>query len=277
MEGKPESQSEGKRSGGLKRLQQEQSGRAQVRSKDAALDDQAAVNVFQGQQQGQQDGQQAQQGQPSMADGDVAADAERGVTDSLQSRVRQSGQAISQQELAEDSASTVESLSRRYVDKIQQQNLMDLPQTATPQNGQYLDNTVVSERTAAGVVNDADAGLSGLVSLDFQLPQRGQAYYFMTPRGEVEIAMRPFNHRLLGQLQSLAAMVALIVSVLVGWWIVSKLTRTHRSRLGVSVLLMLVGVGLLVGGAVPIFAMVMILAGILLILRERDVAVAGSV
>ena len=40
---------------------------------------------------------------------------------------------------------------------------------------------------------------------------------------------------------------------------------------------MLVGVGLLVGGAVPIFAIVMILAGILLILRERDVAVAGSV
>jgi hypothetical protein len=273
VEGKPESQSGGKR-GSLKRLQQEQSGRAQARSKDAALDDQAAVNVF----QGQQEGQQAQQMQQSMNDGDVTVDAERGVTGSLQSRAQQGGQTVSQQEFGEDSASTVESLSRRYVDKIQQKNSLDLPQTTTPQNGQYLDTgTVVLDDSKAGVSNDADAGLSGLVSLDFQLPQRGHAYYFMTPRGDVEIAMRPFNHRLLGQLQSLAAMVALIVSVLVGWWIVSKLTRTHRSRLGVSVLLMLVGVGLLVGGAVPIFAIVMILAGILLILRERDVAVVGSV
>lgn len=263
-ESKPEAQSAGKR-GGLKRLQVEQSGRAQARSKkDSALDDRAAVNVFQGQQ-----GQQAQQ---SLAEGDGAKDAERGTTGA-----QQGGQTVNQQEFAEDSASTEESLSRRYVDKIQQKLSANLPATDMPQGGPIVDSgTVVTWDDSKGqqLAADLDAGLAGLVSLDFELPQRGRTYYFMTPRGDVEIAMRPFEGRLLGQLQSLAALIALIVSVLVGWWLVGKLTRTHRSRVGVSVLLMLVGVGLLIGGAIPIFAIAMVLAGILLMLREREAAVA---
>jgi hypothetical protein len=252
-EGKPESGVASKRSGGLKRLQQEQSGRAQVRAKDSPYDDRAAVNVFQGQQSQQV----------------MAADAERDAAGT-----QQRGQVLNEQETKEDSASTAEALNRRYTDKIQQKLSLNGRQSDASEFAQNLDAGVIFNDGSVGQQITPGSELAGLVSLDFELPQRGRAYYFMTPRGNVEIAMRPIDGRLLDQLQSLAALAALIVTVLVGWWLVSKLTQTRRSRLGLSVLLMLVGLGLLLCGVVPVFAVVTILAGILLILREREVAPA---
>lgn len=255
---KEETESLGKRSGGLKRLQQEQSGRAQTRAKDKGLDEQAAVDLFKG--------QTVQEGKEAKPEGDRSGPQQQGGQ----------GQAPAQPAFKGDSDSTAETLNRKYADKIQQKLSQDGRQSSVTEFGLQTDTGAIVTDGSVTQQIVPGLGLSGLVSLDFELPQRGEVYYFMTPRGNVEIAMRPFDGRLLAQLKSFAALAAMILATLVGWWLVQKMTRSHRSRLGVATLLVLLGIGCLVGGVVPIFAIVMILGGILLFLTERETAAASA-
>jgi len=110
------------------------------------------------------------------------------------------------------------------------------------------------------------AGRVGLASLDFELPQRGTTYFFTTPRGNIEISARPINSHLLQQLTNFAWLVALVVAALCGWWLVQKVTRSRRGQIVVATLLCITGPMLVVFGTLPIFGIVMILGGVLLLL-----------
>ena len=54
---------------------------------------------------------------------------------------------------------------------------------------------------------------AGLANIDFQLPERGRVYYFLTPRGEVSITAQAASDDLLNKLIYLA--VALVVIVVI--------------------------------------------------------------
>ena len=109
-------------------------------------------------------------------------------------------------------------------------------------------------------------GRVGLASLDFELPQRGTTYFFTTPRGNVEISAWPINSRLLKQLTNFASLVALVVAALALGWVVQKLSLTRRGRILTAAFLCIAGPLLVVLGTLPIFGVVMILGGILLLL-----------
>jgi len=78
-------------------------------------------------------------------------------------------------------------------------------------------------------INTLDAGglapaprAAGLASLDFQLPDQGDSYYFTTPRGEVELTARLVSGDLLRRLMEIAAVA---VAALAVWFIAAVAAR----------------------------------------------------
>jgi len=102
-----------------------------------------------------------------------------------------------------------------------------------------------------------------LASLDFELPERGQTYYFTIPRGHVVISGRPVNGQLLQRLTNFARLLALVVAALCSWWLIRKATHTRRGHIVVGVGLCIAGLILLLFGVLPIFAVAMLLGGVL--------------
>ncbi len=166
-------------------------------------------------------------------------------------------------------------LNRAYMDKIQQldqqqagQNAVQL-QPPTSQLAASSDGALRAgleeEALAQGV-----AGRAGLSSLDFQLPERGQVFYFTTPRGEVDITARPVERELGDRLISFGWLLAMIIALMIASAIVQRAARSRTGRI-LSVLL-LCGGGLLMilGGLFPIFGIAMFFGSILLALDWRS-------
>ncbi|MHB8970989.1 MAG: hypothetical protein ACYC3X_11240 [Pirellulaceae bacterium] len=168
---------------------------------------------------------------------------------------------------------TKEALNRAYADKIERQVAQDdFAALRVPSSGEIPQSQLgdgVSQTTANLEGQEAAFGRAGFASLDFQLPQRGSEFFFTTPRSNVEISVRPIESRLLEQLGSFVAMVALVALVLVGWWLLRKLAFNRRGRLIAAMLLCGAGVMCIVLGVLPIYGIVMILGGVLLALGER--------
>ena len=61
-------------------------------------------------------------------------------------------------------------------------------------------------------------GRAGLSSLDFQLPERGNVFYFSTPRGEVEITVRPVESQLVQRVINLGWLLGIILAVTASPW-----------------------------------------------------------
>ena len=106
---------------------------------------------------------------------------------------------------------------------------------------------------ATGMIIVETIALSTMICNDLVMPLllRNPAFHRSAP------------HDLTGLLLAIRR-IAIVAIVLLGYLYFRVAGEAHA----------LVGIGLLVGGAVPIFAIAMILAGILLVLREREAAVA---
>ncbi len=168
---------------------------------------------------------------------------------------------------------TKSELNRAYMDKIQQlaehdqeisgqqQGQQQAPQTesqftAGDQDADFLDLT-----TSTGTPQQ---GLAGLASLDFELPERGQVFYFTTPRGDVTITARPLRGELGQRLVNLLWLAAIALALAIVMAVVRRLTRS-RTGFVVSVIF-LCGMGLLMimMFTFPLFGLAMFFGGILL-------------
>ena len=111
---------------------------------------------------------------------------------------------------------------------------------------------------------------AGLASLDFRLPERGQAFSFTTPRGQIEITARPVGIDLVTRLMGLAGLAAVILIV---WVATRKPAREAYTRLfstvASGVLVAILGLASLITGVLPIAGLVMLVGGIALALRNR--------
>ena len=121
------------------------------------------------------------------------------------------------------------------------------------------------------------SGPTGFASLDLEIPQRGKAYFFTTPRGEIAITARAVDRSLLRGVLGLAAAVAAIV---VGYLLLRNAGALGAAlrkldSLAVDVLLTLVGLLAWLVGFLPLLAagiFVLGLVRVILRLLERRAA-----
>ncbi len=125
---------------------------------------------------------------------------------------------------------------------------------------------VQSETIQAATPSPAQA--AGLASLDFQLPERGRVYYFLTPRGEVSITAQAVSGDLLNKLIYLAVALAVIV-------VISAALRAagggHLAWLTgprANVLMICLGALAMFTGILPLAGAVIFLIGLILPVRR---------
>ena len=128
----------------------------------------------------------------------------------------------------------------------------------------------------AVVTGDTYANVAaGLASLDFRLPERGRVYSFTTQRGLIDVTARPVAHTLISRLIGLAALIAAVLVVVVAS---RKPARDAYARLlgtvSCGVLLAVLGLVSLVTGIFPYLGLVLIVAGIVLAIRNRTMPTA---
>jgi hypothetical protein len=112
-------------------------------------------------------------------------------------------------------------------------------------------------------------GRVGLASLDFPLPERGQVYYFTTPRGDVQITARPVNREMGDRLLHFLSLSAIALGLVLA---VPVARRARRSRVLWTLFVVALGGGglvILVLGILPIFALAMMLGSLLLAFDSR--------
>ncbi len=174
---------------------------------------------------------------------------------------------------------TKSELNRAYMDKIQQLADQDGEQAESGSGGQQGQQQAPQQEAAGAGVTDgasqtdlysalptvvAPQGLAGLASLDFELPQRGQEFFFTTPRGEVTITARPLRDELRERLVNLLWLLGMVLALLLIAAVVRRLTHSRTGRI-VSVCI-LCGIGLLMVLMLtfPLFGLAMFFGGILL-------------
>lgn len=91
-----------------------------------------------------------------------------------------------------------------------------------------------------GYFEPAEFSDSGLVSLDLQIPERGELFLFTTPRGELEVVARGVKDDLL---ERLILLVAIVIGWLIAFVIARRVTRDGAwrwpgSSLGAAVVLL---------------------------------------
>ncbi len=172
-------------------------------------------------------------------------------------------------------------LNRAYIDKIQRSDRQagrQADDSASQQQAQTLlgDGSVQfapeGNRLAVAALPQIQTGPMGLSSLDFELPARGQVFYFTTPRGAVEITARPVEREVGDRLVSFGWLLAMIFALLVATAIVRRVSQSRTGRI-LSVVL-LCGAGLLMTllAILPIFGIALFFGAILLAIDWRRVA-----
>jgi hypothetical protein len=155
-------------------------------------------------------------------------------------------------------------------------------QAGAPLNAPATDPSTVTAATPAPapvvVTGDTYANVAaGLASLDFRLPERGRVYSFTTQRGLIDVTARPVAHSLISRLMGLAALIAAVLVVSVAS---RKPAREAYARLlgtvSCGVLLAVLGLVSLVTGIFPYLGLVLIVAGIVLAIRNRSLSLPAA-
>jgi hypothetical protein len=111
------------------------------------------------------------------------------------------------------------------------------------------------------------AAPAGLASLDFELPERGRLYRFMTPRGEAELAAQAVSTAWLARLGSLSA-IGVLVLVVYGFARVARRTSFSGLRTRTAaVLLALLGLFSLLVGVLPLAGLACLVIGIVALVK----------
>ncbi len=171
---------------------------------------------------------------------------------------------------------TKSELNRAYMDKIQQQAAMSqqgqngvasvLP---TPQqDGEQLEGAQAAGQ--ATVQAPPQQGLAGLASLEFELPHRGQTFYFTTPRGNVTISARPLRRELSQRLVNFLWLVGILAALVVIVAVVRRISGSRAGRIASVVLLCGVGLLMIILLTFPLFGVAMFFGGILLAVSHRQ-------
>jgi hypothetical protein len=108
----------------------------------------------------------------------------------------------------------------------------------------------------------------GLVSLDVQIPRRGEVYRFTTPRGDAQITAQAAAVPLVDNLQRLAIVAGVIALFYLVYRLAKggKLTRIFSS-ISSSVALLLIGAFSLFTWLLPVVGLILIVTGIVLLVR----------
>lgn len=176
---------------------------------------------------------------------------------------------------------TKSELNRAYLDKIRQ-----LDQQQQGQGQQMAGEMTAPAQEPAlelqldsGAITLADGdadqmaevalGRAGLSSLDFELPERGEAFYFTTPRGEVEITARPVNRELGDRLESLGWLLAMLLALLIATATVKRVIHSRSGRIISVIVLCCAGVVMMAAGYFPVFGAAMFFGSILLAIDWR--------
>jgi hypothetical protein len=160
-------------------------------------------------------------------------------------------------------------LKRAYQDKIQRDGQQSLSTLADDfeQQVQLGDMGDATPPTGGPAIDLS--GRTGLASLDFELPTRGQVFFFKTPRGEVEITARPVKREFSNRLLNLGLLLGMLVALGIATAVFRRVSQSRVGRI-VSVLV-LCGAGLvmMLFMVFPIFGLAMFFGSILLALDLR--------
>ncbi len=126
-----------------------------------------------------------------------------------------------QQEVA---PSRAKDASQRYLERLQSaqegQQIVDMP-------SRQIDESL-NEAMRAGLADNVNMQTEGkpltagyLASLDVALPERGQVYYFSTPRGELELSAQSVSHDLTRRVWAIVTILTVCASA----WIVAKVCQ----------------------------------------------------
>lgn len=147
---------------------------------------------------------------------------------------------------------------------------------AVPQYGGYAGSRAGGMAPQGGTgVPQADGGVvpvqttTGFVSLDVNLPWRGNVYRFTTPRGKApEITARAISSELLGKVYRVAGLLVGLVGVLVVVRMVFGGWLRWLAGLAGTVLLLGLGLALLLLGIFPVGGAALFLVGVIRGLRR---------
>ncbi len=173
---------------------------------------------------------------------------------------------------------TKSELNRAYMDKIQRPaksslGLTDDSQSMVqgPMQQQAAQPNYQAPAVAFAPMPDlitstlaSQQGRTGLASLDFPLPTRGQHFYFTTPRGEVEITARPLRQELQTRLINLLSLIGMVVGFLAVVALARRLARSRTALISAAVLLAVFGLLMSVLWIFPFFGLAMLFGGIML-------------
>ena len=121
---------------------------------------------------------------------------------------------------------------------------------------------------------------AGLASLDIDLPQAGKqtagnVYRFTTPRGEVEIRARAVSQPLVEGLERMGSVLLLTVVMLVVWRLIRRASFGRQALGTLSTAMIILGVLGLIFGMLPILALFVFLAGIVIKIYLRSTRLAA--
>jgi hypothetical protein len=172
---------------------------------------------------------------------------------------------------------TQSQLSRAYEQKIEQQQQVEgrargaYVQSRQPTAGAD-DSLIAGDQLAAGEAIVLGEPLAGLASLDLDIPERGSAYYFTTPGKGVTITARPVTNDVVRRAVDLGWLIGIAVALGIVFAVTRRLSQSRRGLIVGAIVLILVGLAMMVTGKLPLFGLVLILGGILLIVDPAGVA-----
>lgn len=177
------------------------------------------------------------------------------------------------------SSTTEEALNRAYADRIEQRAAgkalegaqVDLGLPVPPGQSMIVDAEEAEplEGRVAPSPQFVERGSIGLASLDFDLPQRGTAFYFTTPRGNVEITARPVERRHLERSANLARLLALLAIAGCTAVVARRIAGRRALRIATAIGLALLGLLSLLLTILPLFGIALLLGGLLLLRKPK--------
>ena len=119
--------------------------------------------------------------------------------------------------------------------------------------------------------------LAGLASLELDIPERGIAYYFTTPGKKVTITARPMKHEIVKRAVNFAWLFGIAVGLCIIFVVTRRLAQSRRGLVMGAVVLELAGLTMLLMGVLPLFGLILILGGILVVVEAFNRRTACNV
>jgi len=118
----------------------------------------------------------------------------------------------------------------------------------------------LQEFTYDGLAPGPTPGNTGLASLDFQLPVRGNEYFFTTPRGDTRITVQAIEQQQIQRFEQLGLILVCFAAIGGLIWLVVRVYSLLSRRVRAT-LLILLGVGSLISGKLMVIGLLALIWG----------------